>query len=452
MNIRLAHSRVHFIGIGGIGMCGLAELLHNMGVHVKGSDLNENQQTLHLRQLGIKIDIGQKAENIKDVDVAVYSSAVKPDNIEFQTARKLGVPLIPRAEALAEIMRLKRGIAVGGSHGKTTTTSMLATVLVHARIDPTIVIGGRLDLIKSTAKLGQGDWVVAEADESDGSFQRLSPEVAIITNIDNDHLDHFGSMSNLEKAFYEFAMRIPFYGVAIVCGDDERIRKIFKDFPKRIYFYGVGADNDYQLVPNKKSNYEIHHQGQVVGKFELSIPGLHNALNATAAFVATQIVGLSPDKAIKGLESYEGVDRRFQKKASVHGVDYYDDYGHHPTEIRAVLAAFKDKYPERKLFVLFQPHRYSRTESCWEDFTRCFENAEWVGLLDIYAANEKPIANINSKALCEQMKHKNRMYFGSRDEARDYILKQAKSGDIVLTLGAGDVWKLGEEIYLKARE
>ncbi|MCB0351290.1 MAG: UDP-N-acetylmuramate--L-alanine ligase, partial [Bdellovibrionales bacterium] len=431
--VRLAKARVHFIGIGGIGMCGLAELLHNMGVQVKGSDLAENQQTLRLRELGIKIQIGHVDENMEEVDVAVYSSAVKPSNVEFKGAKKRGIPLIPRAEALAEIMRLRRGVAIAGSHGKTTTTSMAATIFLHARFDPTIVVGGRLDLIKSTAKLGSGEWMIAEADESDGSFNRLAPEITVITNIDNDHLDHFGTMGNLEKAFVEFASRIPFYGVAIVCGDSPRVRELFNDFPKRLITYGFDKANDYHLEGNA-SVYKLYHGESFIGEFRLFLPGRHNALNALAAILSANVAGVPFDRCLKGIETYMGVDRRFQKKASVHGVDYYDDYGHHPTEVEAVLAAFKEQFPDRRLVVLFQPHRFSRTQSCWADFLKSFKNADSVGILDIYPAGEAPIAGVTAEKLCAEMKHKDCEYLSSKELAKNKYIKFLKNGDIFLTL------------------
>lgn len=449
--VRLARAKVHFIGIGGIGMCGLAELLHNMGVQVKGSDQTENQQTLHLREIGVRVQIGHSAENIQDAEVAVYSSAIKPDNVEFKAAKGLGVPLIPRAEALAEIMRLKRGIAFGGTHGKTTTTSMAATIFLNARMDPTIVIGGRLDLIKSTAKLGQSEWMIAEADESDGSFNRLSPEIAVITNIDNDHLDHFGSMANLEKSFFEFASRIPFYGMAVVCGDSQKTFDLFQDFPKRILFYGFEERNDYRIV-GEKQKYQLFKSDQLVGEFKLQLPGRHNALNATAAILTAQLAGLPFEKCFRGIEAYAGVDRRFQKKFSVLGVDYYDDYGHHPTEVRAVLSAFKEQFPERRLVVLFQPHRFSRTQACWEDFVKSFGAADELNFLDIYPAGEKPIDGINSKRLAESISSKKVNYFPDKELAKEHFIKSLKSGDIFLTLGAGDVYRLGEELYQRAQE
>ncbi len=311
--MRLAQAKVHFIGIGGIGMCGLAELLKNMGGHVSGSDLSENAQVQRLRTLGITVQIGHAPENVSDAEVVVYSSAVKPDNPEFREARRLKIPLIPRAEALAEIMRLKRGIAVGGSHGKTTTTSMAAAVFLHAGAQPTIVVGGRLDLIKSTALLGQGDWLIAEADESDGSFSRLSPEIVIVTNIDNDHLDYYGTVAQLKRAFFDFAMRVPFFGLAIVCGDDTAVRETFRDYGKRILTYGFSAENDVR-ISGERGQYEVFREDEKLGVFRLQLPGRHNALNATAALLAGLEAGFSFAVCSAGLESFAGVDRRFQFK------------------------------------------------------------------------------------------------------------------------------------------
>lgn len=451
--MRLAQSRVHFIGIGGIGMCGLAELLHNMGVSVQGSDQTENAQSLRLKELGIPVFIGHRAEQVKNVDVCVYSSAVKKDNVEYAAARLQGIPLIPRAEALAEIMRLKRGIAIAGTHGKTTTTSMTAAILLACETDPTIVVGGRLDLIKSTAKLGTGDWIVAEADESDGSFNRLSPEVVVITNIDNDHLDHYKSFENLKSAFYEFASRIPFYGVAIVCGDDPHVREVFADFPKRVLFYGFNPENDF-ILSGENSEYTVrtHELGQLApkkwGSFKLAVPGRHNALNALAAVLAAHESGLSKDDALLGLQTFNGVDRRLQKRADKSGLLFFDDYGHHPTEIRAVLQALREKIAARRLLVLFQPHRFSRTQLCWEDFKTCFEKADQTFFLDIYPAGENPIPNVTSQVLVSEMKS-GAVYVGSRELASAQILKVLKEGDVLLTLGAGDVYKTGDEILEK---
>ncbi len=447
--MRLAKAKVHFIGIGGIGMCGLAELLHNMGVQVKGSDLSENQQTIRLREMGVKIYIGHDESHLGDVDVVVYTSAVKPDNPEYRGAKQRGIPMIPRAEALAEMMRLKRGVAIAGSHGKTTTTSMTAAVFLHAHFDPTIVVGGRLDLIKSTAKLGSGEWLIAEADESDGSFNRLSPEMAVITNIDDDHLDHYKTMDNLQSAFFEFATRIPFYGVAIVCGDDPSVREVFKDFPKRIVFYGFSEDNDY-VLKGSRGQYKVFEKNaeglQPVGSFDLAMPGSHNALNAMAAVLAGKHAGIPWDKCLRGVESFNGVDRRMQFKYEVRGVKYFDDYGHHPTEIKAVLAAMKEAYPKNRVVALFQPHRYTRTASCWQEFMTCFKDADALYMVDIYPAGETPIAGITSKKLTEAVDHSKKFFIESRDQARTVLSESLSAGDILLTLGAGDVWKLGDEI------
>ena len=456
--MRLAQSKVHFIGIGGIGMCGLAELLRNMGGQVSGSDLSENAQTQRLRTLGIEIKIGHAAENIHGSEVVVYSSAVKADNPEFREARKLKIPLIPRAEALAEIMRLKRGIAIGGSHGKTTTTSLAASIFLHAKAEPTIVVGGRLDLIKSTALLGQGDWLIAEADESDGSFSRLSPEIVIITNIDNDHLDYYGTVAQLKKAFFDFAMRIPFYGLAIVCGDDPAIRETFADFGKRAVFYGFNEDNDLRLE-GSKGTYKVFRDQELLGSFNLPMPGRHNALNATAAIAAGLEAGFSFQVCAEGLEAFAGVDRRFQFKGAVNGIDVYDDYGHHPTEVQAVLQAFREKFPGRRLVTVFQPHRYSRTLLCWDQFVGCFENTDQLLICDIYPAGEMPIANITSERLAKEISAhatgNERKTVGLLPNSVDRLAKIQsilKPGDVLVTLGAGDIWKLGMQVLEKGTQ
>jgi len=445
--MKLAKARVHFIGIGGIGMCGLAELLKNMGGRVTGSDLVENPQTQRLRSLGIDIKIGHHPENVRNAEVVVYSSAVRTDNPEFREARRLKIPLIPRAEALAEIMRLKRGIAIGGSHGKTTTTSMTASVFLRANAQPTIVVGGRLDLIKSTALLGHGDWMIAEADESDGSFLSLSPEIVIITNIDSDHLDHYGTVGQLKRAFLDFASRIPFYGLAIVCGDDPFARETFQDFGKRILFYGFNEGNDLR-IEGERGSYRMYRDGVLLGEFSLQLPGRHNALNAAAAIAAGMVAGFPFATCAEGIAAFDGVDRRFQYKGTRGGVDVYDDYAHHPTEIKAVLAAFKEKFPERRIVAVFQPHRYSRSLLCWEQFLTCLKSADRVFVCDIYAAGEDPIAGINSKRLAAEMgAHIGSSiqvdYLPNESDRLAAIKNELKSGDVLVTLGAGDVYKIG---------
>ncbi|MEZ0393385.1 MAG: UDP-N-acetylmuramate--L-alanine ligase [Pseudobdellovibrionaceae bacterium] len=450
--MQLDKTKFHFVGIGGIGMCGLAELLHNMGAKVSGSDLSENTNTERLKDLGIPVFRGHKAENVGDADVVVFSSAVQTSNPEVQQARAKQIPLIPRAEALAEIMRLKRGVAVAGTHGKTTTTSMAASIFLEAKANPTIVVGGRFDLIKSTALLGNGEWLVAEADESDGSFQKLTPEIAIITNIDSDHLDYFKSFENLQSSFVNFAHKVPFYGICIVCGDDPIVRQIFENFPKRILFYGFDSQNDL-VIQGEKGKYELFENTQTgrkkLGDFELKVPGKHNALNAVAAVAAGLKAGFSFEDCKKGLLKFEGVDRRFHFKGEKKGILVYDDYGHHPTEVRAALQGFREKFPDRRLVVMFQPHRYSRTESCWHDFTTCFVQCDLLLLTDIYAAGEAPIAGITSEKLSSEVKHANCQYLPKNPELSTKIASQLKSGDVFITLGAGDGWKVGMEVLEK---
>lgn len=449
--MRLQKSRFHFVGIGGIGMCGLAELLKDMGAQVTGSDLAENANTERLKSLGIKIFKGHQSENIGDAEVVVYSSAINFQNPEIAAARAQMVPLIPRAEALAEIMRFKRGIAVAGTHGKTTTTSMVASVLLEAHASPTIVVGGRFERIQSTALLGKGEWLVAEADESDGSFEKLTPEIAIITNIDADHLDYYKTFENLEKAFFDFSLKIPFYGEVIACGDDSAVRETLKHFPKRILFYGFQPHNDV-VIRGEKGNYELMREQKVLGTFKIKVPGIHNALNGTAAILAGMVAGFDFKVCAQGLERFEGVDRRFHFKGEARGVKVYDDYGHHPTEVRAVLQAFKEKYPECKLTVLFQPHRYSRTQHCWTDFTNCFGLADEVLLLDIYPAGESPIPGITSQKLVEEIKNPHCHYFVRSSETARDLVQKSTPGQIILTLGAGDGWKFGMEILKLLKE
>lgn len=442
--MRLAKARVHFIGIGGIGMCGLAELLHNLGAQVTGSDASENSQTRRLLQMGIRVSLGHSEVHIGDAEVVVYSSAVRENNVEYMAARRNKIPLIRRAEALADMMSLKRGIAIAGTHGKTTTTSLTASVFLKANLDPTIVVGGRLDIIKSTAQLGQGEWLIAEADESDGTFTHLSPEIVVITNIDNDHLDHYKTFDNLQAAFLDFALRIPFYGVAIICGDDPSLRKMFSRFGKRWISYGTEAQNDY-VLKKAEDHWTVTCEGHKIGELRPAMPGQHNALNAMAAILVGMQAGVSFEVASQAISEFQGVDRRFQLKAQVRGIDFYDDYGHHPTEIRAVLAGVKEKFPDRRLVTLFQPHRFSRTQLCWAEFKSCFALTDVLYLLDIYPAGESPIEGVNSQALAQEISHIKAEAI-SREEIESKVLKSLKSGDVCLTLGAGDISRLGEQM------
>ncbi len=438
--MKIARSKVHFIGIGGIGMCGLAEVLHKMGAEVSGSDLVESRQVELLRRQGLQVAMGHDPHQVKGADVVVYSSAVRKDNPELREALRLKIPCIHRAEALAELMRLKRGIAVAGTHGKTTTTSLISSIFMKAERDPTIVIGGRLAAIQSTALLGHGEWFIAEADESDGSFDRLSPEVAVITNIDNDHLDHYGSQQNLEKAFVNFAKRIPFYGVLIVCGDDPRIRNLFDGFGKKVVTYGLDASHDHVLECMGHEQWRL----SGVGDFRCPIPGQHNALNCSAALLVAQYAGIDGSVAISALQEFVGVERRFEFRGQIGGVDFYDDYGHHPTEVRAVLSGFRARFPQRRIVVVFQPHRYSRTALCWNDFLTSFQDCDQLFLLDIYPAGEPPQEGITLNRFIEDVRHPAKKALrpyreGQWQELSDFLKPQ----DVLVTLGAGDVSSQG---------
>lgn len=449
---KLAHSRVHFIGIGGIGMCGLAELLHNMGAKVTGSDLSEGAQVQRLKSLGIKIFIGHQAQNLGEVDVVVYSSAVRANNPEFVEALRKKIPLIRRAEALAELMSLKRGIAVAGTHGKTTTTSMTSSIFLSAGLDPTIIVGGRLELLQSTAKLGEGEWLIAEADESDGSFTRLSPEIVIITNIDDDHLDHYQTFDNLQKAFLDFASRIPFYGSVILCGDDIETLSLFRNFGKRVVTYGFRDHNDYVLT-FKGDHWSVSHESKKIVDWDLPMPGDHNALNSLAAIIAAEQAGILFEKAAQCVSEFKGVDRRFQKKGEVKNILFFDDYGHHPTEVRYALMAAKQKYKDRRLCVVFQPHRYSRTEMCWKDFLTAFDVADELFILDVYAAGETAIEGVSSERLISEINHPHKTYLRrEQNHSLEEVRAKIKEGDLVLTLGAGDVVKMGERLLENMRQ
>ena len=420
-------------------MSALAELLHRMGAKVTGSDIKESVQTKRLGEMGVIIFPTHEPQNITDDDVVVYSSAIDNENPEIKEAKLKQIPIIPRAEALAEIMRYKRGIAIGGTHGKTTTTSMLASIFLKSELEPTIAVGGRLKLIESTARLGNGEWMVAEADESDGSFSRLNPEISVITNIDEDHLDHFKSFENLQAAFKDFALKIPFYGTAIVNGDDPRTRELFSDFTKRILYFGAKDDNDFYL---KKSNnlYQVYFRGENIGGFLLKVPGMHNAMNALAACIAAHQAGVSWEKCFAGVNAYTGVDRRFQLIGEESGVSVYDDYAHHPTEIQATLQAASDEFQGHKVHVIFQPHRYSRTKDCWKQFKTSFHNADSVRILDIYPAGEAPIKGITSQNLVSLMGD-NIYYSESFEQAVTDVVKESSAGDVIMTIGAGNVWE-----------
>lgn len=449
--------RIHFVGIGGAGMSGIAEVLKNLGYTVQGSDLRESETTRRLRGLGIEISIGHKADNIKEAHVVVVSSAVSKDNPEVLAARERGIPVIPRAEMLAELARLKYGVLVAGAHGKTTTTSLIASVLAAGGVDPTVVIGGKLKGLGSNARLGQGDFLVAEADESDGSFLKLSPTIAVVTNIDREHMDYFKDMDELKKAFLSFINKVPFYGLSIVCADNGYIRELLPHIQRRFVAYGVNMEVDLAArdirIEGLRSRFETLLNGRSLGYFEVPLVGIHNVCNSLAAIAVASELDIPMEKVREALRDFGGVQRRFELKGMVSGIRVIDDYGHHPAEIKATLGAARgvlrgDQPGENgRLIVLFQPHRYTRTRDLLEEFFNAFEDADSVILMDIYPAGEEPIDGINSSLLFEGIKGtgKEVEYIKERAEILDHLVRDIREGDILLTLGAGDVWKLGEE-------
>ena len=448
--------RVHFIGIGGIGMSGIAEILLNLHYPVSGSDLRRSAVTERLATLGATVFEGHAAANVVGASVVVVSSAVHENNPEVVEARARKIPVIQRAEMLAELMRLKYGIAIAGMHGKTTTTSMVASVLTAGGLDPTVVVGGRVDAMGSNARLGQSQYLVAEADESDRSFLRLSPILAVVTNLDREHMDCYRDMTDVEGAFVEFMERVPFYGACVACADNALLAEILPRVRRRVFTYGMSPHADYVLrllpaLPVAEENaagprtcrtrFEVAAGGEVYGPLELNVPGVHNVLNATAAVAIGTQLEIAPEAIAAGLKSFRGVDRRFQVKGCVRGVTVVDDYGHHPTEIRATLRAAKD-CGYGGVHVIFQPHRYTRTRDLMEEFVHAFDDAASVEVLDIYAASEEPIAGITTQSLVEAIHCGCVEYAASTDEAMVRAVSRAKEGDAILTLGAGNVSQL----------
>lgn len=452
---------IHFVGIGGIGMSGIAEVLHNLGYEVTGSDAKDSDTTTRLGSLGIKVHIGHKAENIDDAHVVVISSAVSGENVEVVAAKEKSIPVIPRAEMLAELGRMKYGILIAGAHGKTTTTSLVSTVLAHGGFDPTVVIGGKLRAIGSNARLGQGDFLVAEADESDGSFLKLSPTIAVVTNIDREHMDFFKTMDSLREAFLSFMNKVPFYGVSIVCIENEELRRLVPSVHRRCITYGLSPDADVYATDIKKGfmsvSFLVTYRGKNIGNFSLPVPGLHNVLNSLATIAVGMELKMEAGLIKEALEKFSGIQRRFELKGEEDGIKIFDDYGHHPTEVKATLRAAREgllKTQGQKLFVIFQPHRYTRTRDLIDEFAPCFVDADVLYLMDIYPAGEKPIDGVNSKVLFDNIKktgHADVSHFSDREKLFENLLLRLKPGDIVFTLGAGDVWKAGEEILKRLR-
>ncbi len=450
--------RVHMLGIGGSGMSGIAEILLTLGYSVSGSDTHRSPVTERLEWLGARVFEGHRPEQVEGAHVVVVSAAIRPDNPEVLEAQRRKIALIPRAEMLAELMRLKYGIAVAGSHGKTTTTSMLATILSQAGQDPTVIVGGRLKAIGgSNARIGKSDFLVVESDESDGSFLKLSPILAIVTNIDREHLDHYSGIEEIRAAFTEFVNKVPFYGAAVLCLDDENVQRILPDVTRRQITYGTRAQADLLVselaLTHFSSVFRLRTRGEDLGEFSLQIPGAHNVLNAAASVAVSLELGLPVEAARQALAEFSGVDRRFQVRGAERGITVIDDYGHHPTEIRSTLAAARQcRY--RRIHVIFQPHRYSRTEALMDDFARCFYQADSVFVLDIYAASEKPIEGVTGQILAERIRdfgHRSVEYVGTLDHAVAAVHEVAEDGDVVFTLGAGNVWQAGDRLLEKLR-
>ena len=432
---------IHFVGIGGIGMSGIAEVLHNLGYEVTGSDIRESDTTTRLRGLGIKIFIGHDEKNIDNAHVVVISSAVSQTNPEVIAARDRAVPVIPRAEMLAELGRLKYGILVAGAHGKTTTTSLIATLLGEGGLDPTVVIGGKLKAIGSNARLGQGEFLVAEADESDGSFLKLSPTIAVITNIDREHMDYFKDIETLKGAFLSFINKVPFYGVAIVCKENEHTRTIIQQIQRRVITYGLSHDSDIYAknirYEGARMSFEAVFKGDSLGMFSVPVPGIHNVLNCLAAILTAMELQVPLEKIRSGLGSFGGIQRRFELRGEAKGVRVYDDYGHHPVEIRAVLKAARECFSDSRIVVIFQPHRFSRTRDLMDDFALSFGAADRLYLMDIYAASEAPLEGINSQALLRRIRDVGSVkadHIADRKELVKTVLSDLRPGDMLITL------------------
>jgi UDP-N-acetylmuramate--alanine ligase len=447
--------RIHFVGIGGIGMSGIAEVLLNLGFTVSGSDLKATPVTERLAKLGARVFEGHAASNLRDAQVVVISSAIPPGNFEVQEAQRLQIPVIPRAEMLAELMRLKFCVAVAGAHGKTTVTSMIAVMLTQAGLDPTAVIGGRLDVFASSARLGKGELMVVEADESDRSFLYLLPSIAVVTNIDREHLDHYRDLNEIASAFLSFMNKVPFYGAVVACADAPwggRFRELLPQLRRRVVTYGLdpGADvqgSSIRLQP-QGSCFEVEARAKHLGSFDIHVPGRHNVQNALAAVAVGLELDLSAEQIRRGLDCFQGVNRRFQVKDEFEGITIVDDYGHHPTEIRATLEAAR-LWGAKRVIAIFQPHRYTRTLFLMDDFAHAFQDADTVYVLDIYPAGEKPIPGVTSQRLVERMVElgcERARYAPSEQAVIQGVMEDLRPADMILTVGAGSVWRIGDTL------
>ncbi len=450
------YQQIHFVGIGGAGMSGIAEVLLTLGYRVTGSDLKRSEIVERLERLGAKIFTGHAATHVEGAHVVVYSSAVARDNPELQAARQRGIPVIPRAEMLAELMRMKYGIAVAGTHGKTTTTSMVAAVLAEGGFDPTVVVGGRITALGAGARLGQGEFLVAEADESDGSFLKLTPTIAVVTTIDREHLDYYGDLPAIQEAFLTFINRVPFYGAAVLCLDQPDIRALLPRVEKRVITYGLAGSADLVAAGTRlegpTARFEVLYRGESLGELGLQVPGLHNAANALAATAVGLDLEIPFAVIQRALGAFTGVQRRFQIKGEVGGVLVVDDYGHHPAEIRATLAAAKAGFGRRTV-VVFQPHRYTRTYHLHDEFLTAFDQADCLVIADIYPAGEPPIPGVHARTIAEGIAARGRRgevsYASDRREIVEFLFQTVRRGDLVLTLGAGDIWGVGDELLAR---
>lgn len=463
MFLKINH--VHFIGIGGSGMSGIAELLHNLGYIVSGSDIAKSENIQHLQKLGITVTVGHHPKNIQSADVVVYSSAIQPDNLELRAAKDLVIPVIPRAEMLAELMRMKYGIAIAGTHGKTTTTSLVSTILARANFDPTVVIGGRLSSLGSNAHLGQGDFLVAEADESDGSFLKLNPTIAVVTTLDAEHMDFYGSLEKLKATFLDFINKVPFYGAAVLCLDQENIQDLIPGIKKRCISYGLIGQTDLLATAIEarglQSFFDVIWMGKKIDRVRLNVPGIHNIYNALAAIGVSLELEVPFEVIKEALGGFQGADRRFQITEKIQDIYVVDDYGHHPTEIKATLAtgkavlATEENSWDRRLIAVFQPHRYTRTRDLLTDFYTSFYHSDVLIITDIYPAGEKPIEGITASLIAEGVKlhgHRDVHYISDKQEIPEHIMKIVHPGDMILTLGAGDIGKVNKKITALLKE
>jgi len=433
-------------------MSGIAEVLLNLGYEVSGSDIRETEITRRLEQLGARVSYQHQAKNIERSEVVVVSSAIKEGNPEIHAAAERLIPVIPRAEMLAELMRMKYGVAVAGTHGKTTTTSLIATVLAHGGLDPTVVTGGKLNSIGSSAKLGQGDFLVAEADESDGSFLKLLPTIAVVTNIDPEHLDYYQGIEQIKEAFLQFIERIPFFGLAVLCLDQENVQDLIPQLRKRLTTYGLSSQADFQAkdmsFDGPQTSFELVHMGKPIGKLTVQMPGIHNVCNVLATVATAFELDVDFKTVQEALAGFSGIQRRFQKKADIEDILVFDDYGHHPTEIKATLRAAKRGW-RRRVVALFQPHRYTRTKALFDDFLTAFYEADVLVITDIYPAGEEEIEGVHARHLFEGIRehgHRDVHYISDQHEVLQYLLKAITPGDLVITLGAGDIYRVGEDL------